>query len=297
MTKVSVNGKRPATAVSDTYGELRTSKCATIFQHHFLEKKLKRALGSESQDPQKELVITLTKGTKLTHTSLYTPFQDEGIDANLDVVASDDIASLTSSASVVVEIEFLVKNGRDIREGLAFIGCEQDDLRYPHVYTTGSPYPRATSCIFPTIDSIFERWTWEISITIPRTLGDLYRSKNRSTKSAEPGADNAEKPSDEDDIEMTAVCSGDFVAEVDVPDQPTKKTLNFRHTTHVSPQSIMFAVGPFQKISLSDYRNEEEDDKMGTNAVEVIAYCLPKREAEARNTCLFMPKVCSVLCY
>jgi transcription initiation factor TFIID subunit 2 len=60
----------------------------------------------------------------------------------------------------------------------------------------------------------------------------------------------------------------------------------------VAAQHVAFAVGPFQKMNLSDLREYEEDDlnNMRT-AVDIFGYYLPGRGSDLRNSSLFMSKV------
>ena len=75
----------------------------------------------------------------------------------------------------------------------------------------------------------------------------------------------------------------------------SKKTLVFIHDKEIAAHHVSFAVGPFEKVNLSEYRDQDEDDAMSAIAVEVMGYCLPGREHELRNTCVFMHKVNIVL--
>lgn len=65
----------------------------------------------------------------------------------------------------------------------------------------------------------------------------------------------------------------------------------FVQDKEIAAHHVSFAIGPFEKINLSEFREVEEDDAMGAIAVEVMGYCLPGRENELRNTCVFMHKV------
>jgi transcription initiation factor TFIID subunit 2 len=59
----------------------------------------------------------------------------------------------------------------------------------------------------------------------------------------------------------------------------------------VSAHQIGFAIGPFEDVDLSEFREIDDDEKLGTQAVRVHGYCLPGRAAEVRNTCMHMAKV------
>lgn len=45
-------------------------------------------------------------------------------------------------------------------------------------------------------------------------------------------------------------------------------------------------------MDLTDFREVDEDDKLGQNAIKVDGFCLPGRADELRNTCMPMAKVC-----
>src|SRR6266516_434700 len=68
------------------------------------------------------------------------------------------------------------------------------------------------------------------------------------------------------------------------------KTTYFNCTVPVSAQHIGFSAGPFDHVDLSGFREVDEDDKLGSNAIRVHGFCLPGRADEVRNTCLPMAK-------
>ena len=61
--------------------------------------------------------------------------------------------------------------------------------------------------------------------------------------------------------------------------------------TAVAPQHIGFVIGPFEYVDLTEFRESDEDDKLGQNAVPLHGYCLSGRADELRNTCLPLAKV------
>src|SRR5690606_33981577 len=121
--------------------------------------------------------------------------------------SSEEIAGI-----IVIRIEFTLKS---IRDGFAFVGCEADDLRYPHVYTTGTPYPGSSASLIPTLDTIHDRWTWDIDLTFPKTVGDALKALRRQS-SVSQSSEKSLQANEDDDLDMTAVCSGDFVTEVKI---------------------------------------------------------------------------------
>jgi len=242
--------------------------------------------------------------------------------------------SLSPFAPLTIRIEFIVEN---IRDGFNFVGCDLGDMRYPHAYTTHSPLPGAACSLFPTLDGIHERWTWELEITAPRTLGDISKGSLPETKEKKgdtnvtangtnglpngingvngnhtpPEEDGDETLDDDNDLDIVVICSANLKDEVCLQgfgllvvftnfvkvdgDKPWKKTWKFEQTMAVSPQHIAIAVGPFERVNLSEYRDMEAEEAMGIMIVDVMGYCLPSREAELRSTCMFIPRVCTLL--
>lgn len=90
-------------------------------------------------------------------------------------------------------------------------------------------------------------------------------------------------------MEMIVVCSGELMTETTDIDDSSKKIVSFFCSTIVAPQHIGFAVGPFELVDLSEYREVEDDEKLGQGqTVPVTGYCLPGRADEVRYTCAAM---------
>lgn len=73
------------------------------------------------------------------------------------------------------------------------------------------------------------------------------------------------------------------------------KTVSFNISSPLAPQQIGFAIGPFEYVNLAEFRESDEDETLGQNAIPVDGFCLPGRTEEVRNTCLPMAKVCSLM--
>lgn len=205
---------------------------------------------------------------------------------------------------LTVTIPFTIKHFRD---GLHFVGMEAGDSRYPHVYTRHSTYPGTACCIFPCIDDPAMRCTWEITIKCGRTLGDAVRKPqpvakangvNPSRKLHVHGKENGAKGlhvetglevnTEDGLLEMMVVCSGEMTDEIPDPNDISRKGVSFLCGNQVAAQHIGFAVGPFEQIDLSEFREDDEDEKLGQKAIQVHGYCLPRRADELRNTCATM---------
>ncbi|KAI1436874.1 hypothetical protein GGR50DRAFT_177796 [Xylaria sp. CBS 124048] len=201
-----------------------------------------------------------------------------------------------------ISIPFELKN---VHNGLHFVGVDEGDTRYPHVFTRHSVDPGTACSIFPCIDDPGCRNPWKISITCPRTLGDAFyqpqppvapkgrknirsRKDNRKRKlgEEEPKQRNYALTEEDKQLEMTIVCSGFLTGEVIDRRDQTKKTMTFEVDNNKAAKHIGFAVGPFEHVDLwSEFRSEEDDTKLGVSAAKVHGYCLPGRAEEVRNTC------------
>ncbi|KAI0103437.1 hypothetical protein F4814DRAFT_431454 [Daldinia grandis] len=231
------------------------------------------------------------------------PSVDEVLQKNKDSQKSDQQDILLHADGTIggyrIRIPFKLKN---VCEGLQFVGVDEADIRYPHVYTRHSIDPGTASSIFPCVDDPGSRNSWKISITCPRTLGDAFRKPltaqqpkgvaptNRSHKRKhgehEPRTVDIALTEEDKMLDMTVVCSGYLTGEVVHKDDETKKTMTFEIDRNKAAKHIGFAVGPFEHVDLwSEFRSEEDDTKLGANAVKVHGYCLPGRAEEVRNTC------------
>ncbi|KAH7239080.1 hypothetical protein BKA59DRAFT_269340 [Fusarium tricinctum] len=189
-----------------------------------------------------------------------------------------------------ITIPFTNKNPRD---GVQFVGVDPLDSRFTHMYTRSSIHPGTASCIFPCVDDHGSRCDWRISIKYPRTLGDALQQAlatqqngNNPDKMQIDGQERIHNLAEEDKLrEMSVVCSGFLMEEIVDPDDDHKKIMTFEPEKKVSVQKLGFAVGPFEHIDLSsEFRTEEDEVKLGMNALKVHAYCLPGRADWVRNT-------------
>ncbi|KAI9648839.1 Transcription initiation factor TFIID subunit 2 [Ciborinia camelliae] len=184
-----------------------------------------------------------------------------------------------------------------IRDGLHFVGVEEGDVRFPHVYTKHSMERGVACCIFPCVDDPAMRCQWDISIKCSRTLGDALKQRfNIHSHSHKSGQSNwiSEKMdidevflSDEEKLlEMAVICSGEQVDEVIDLDDSSKKIVSFQCTSDIAATHVGFSIGPFEQVDLSEYREGEDEERLGQGqSTAIYGYCLPGRTEELRNTC------------
>lgn len=196
----------------------------------------------------------------------------------------------------LVSIPFETK---DIRDGLQFVGVDPGDTRYTHAYTRHSEAAGTACSLFPCLDDHGSIGDWKISIKTPRTLGDvlhqpLVTQRQHPNGNSSPSGDAAEDNpmrhdlSEEDKLlEMTVICSGLLTDEIVDPDDDHKKIMTFESEKATSVHKIGFTVGPFEHVDLfSDFRTEEDDERLGASALKIHGYCLPRRGDVVRNTCV-----------
>ena len=81
------------------------------------------------------------------------------------------------------------------------------------------------------------------------------------------------------------------ISKIADPLDPGKKTTTFLCLTPISPWHVGFAIGPFEHVDLAEFRETDEDDRLGQNAVPLHGFGLPGRSEELRNTCFPLAKV------
>ncbi|KAI9806920.1 MAG: hypothetical protein M1833_002578 [Piccolia ochrophora] len=317
LKRLNIDGKAPTVKYQEPYARFKIHSQASVHQYHQLRQKLSPQL---KEPPEEEVILTLPKSLSIRELDPFSAEAQSALIAKVGGLSRRETSDTTITVStpfpkaadeqgakfkpITVFVEFSVGN---IRDGLQFVGCDDGDPRYTHAYTKNSMFPGSACCLFPCLDDASSRCTWEISIKCPRTLGDVARALHEvSTSSRVNGADGhhgsmveqdgingdgVSQLSQEDSaLDMSVVCSGDLTDEIVDPSEPSKKTVSFFCTTAVAPQHIGFAVGPFEHVDLSEFREGDVDEKLGQNAIRVHGFCLPGRTEDVKNTCLPMAK-------
>jgi transcription initiation factor TFIID subunit 2 len=242
LTKININRKAPGMAYANPYDQLEVTYQATVYQYHQIAAKIEP---QGRNPPDEELVLTLPRSVRIEEQDVFAQaLAVEGsnrrdstrdpfvLDSALPLKTSDP--STTKFENLDVNIEFTIDH---IRDGLQFVGLEDNDGRYPHAYTRNTGLPGGACCLFPCVDSISSRCTWDISIKCHRTLGDAMK-RTRILSESQPNQEpinGARKypPQEEDDysglspedreLEMTVVCSVDITDEVTASNPDTNQ--------------------------------------------------------------------------
>ena len=292
LTRLNINGRAPNSKHVDPYQDARLHGQATVHQHHILISKLENAT---EVPPKEDLILTLPKTFKIEEVNLTgVPTITGGVSLTAGAPSGTDLADVTQTLAdtavarftpLTITIEYVIDH---VRDGLHFVSYDPGNGKYPHAYTTNMVGPGSASCLFPCVDSINARCTWDISIRSPRTIGDALNPSGESVStkaSAEPGEKSATH-----NKEMVVLCSGEMTDEIMDKTDSRMKTVSFSCSSGLSAQQIGFAVGPFEQVKLSQLRGAQEDEELGQNAVEINGFCLPGRKAELQNTCLPVPR-------
>ena len=238
VKRITANGRAcPSVSYEDPYLRAKLPWEAGVHQHHMLRRKIE---GQLKNPPEEELVINLPKSVKIDEIDPVIAEAQSASATKLSVGSKKDSAddttvdAITSRAgveserrftSIVLVVDYSVRN---LRDGMHFVGWEEEDLRYPHAYTKNSSLPGTACCLFPCLDDLTARCTWEISITCPRTIGDALAPRNQVHLNGSNGVTNVDKVSmasvvnhnqtsfsDEDKaLDLAVICTGDMTDEV-----------------------------------------------------------------------------------
>ena len=310
ITSVVIEGKTADFLYQDPYDRLALSSSSSVQSHQRLQQKIN---GSLKVVPDQELVLKIPWGVPireldplsdiaqellLAKSSLGVKAEDEDAAANLEAPALRAVADHGPLFTPLkVAIEFV---SEEIRDGLQFIGLDGDS-RYPHVYTRNSPFPGTACCLFPCVDELYARCPWTVSIRCPRTIGDAFKNSSITSngingylaKGSSNGLTNGVHSNDLDEgftdeekaLDLVVVCNGEMTDEIVDPNDPSRKTVSFQCKSRVSARHIGFAIGPFEHVDLSEYRESDEDVNLGDQAIRLHGYCLPGRADEVKHTC------------
>ena len=241
--RLSLNGKPCTVTHRDPYKHAKLEWNAGVQQYDMLQRKLE---GQLKDPPEEELEVIVPKTVRIDEVD---PFSDESANAFLSRTSGNSqrdsgdasaIGLIQSSRTAVEQttrftqitliIDYIVEK---VRDGIHFVGWEEEDLRYPHAYTTNYPSPGAACCLFPCVDNLNSKCTWDISIKCQKTLGDTLQQPPNLNSEAQAsrvhgasnivnGANGQRKAdvlsnnfSDEDKaLDLAVVCTGDVTDEV-----------------------------------------------------------------------------------
>ena len=245
FTRLSLNGK-PCSIITNTdpYKNAKLEwNAAGVQQYDMLQKKLE---GQLKDPPEEELAVTIPKTVKIDELDPFSEEsqnvllsrtsgnskRDSGDGSAIDLVQSSRTAIEQTArfTPITLLIEYVVEK---IRDGMHFVGWEEEDFRYPHAYTTNYLSPGAACCLFPCIDNLNSKCSWEISIKCQGTVGDALQKPTSSKPELQAngvhGVSNSVNEtngrwkvdvqsnnfSDEDKaLDLAVICTGDLTDEV-----------------------------------------------------------------------------------
>lgn len=237
IKRITVNTKPcPNFVYDEPYNKATLPWKAGVHQHHMLRNKIEANFKSP---PDGELVINLPKSVKIEELDPFTiaALTPLAARSSVGLMSKDDPLGEVLSArtaveqdlhykSLVVEIEFAISH---IRDGMQFVGWEEEDLRYPHAYTKKFSASGGVCCLFPCLDDLAARCTWEISINCAKTLGDAFsHSRSNAPNGTKAGMNGVHKDiantaldpfqsnmsAEDQALEISVICTGDLTDEV-----------------------------------------------------------------------------------
>ena len=289
ISQIQLGRKTCSWKYVDAYERVKLPYLANVHHHQ----KLRERIGTQTKHPpEPELEITLPKSHKIIETSEPSSLPNGGEQIGINPSAAPRTLQFEP---FVLSVTFAASK---IRSGFQFVGWEPDDLRYPHVFTRNSARG-ALASLFPCVESVESKCTWEVSIRSPRTIADALSSSQNPVQISRPTNGEVRRPpttrlsgfSNEDRaLDLMVICSGDMTDEIADPADATRKTTSFLCSSPISVLHIGFAIGPFEEVNLAAFRDSDEDDKLGRNAIPVHGFCLPGRSSELENTCFPLAK-------
>lgn len=238
LKRLIVN-RRPASSApyQDPYKQATLPWDAGVHQHHMLRRKLEKQLKSS---PEEELIVNLPKNFKIDDIDPYSVEavntlgtkslagtkrkSSDSITADLSQGPRSGVEQTARFTPITVSIEYVIPN---VRDGIHFVGWEEGDLRYPHAFSLNSSSPGSACCLFPCVDDLTSRPTWEISIQCSKSIGDALDQYQLSKDSSKANGSNRQLHradeadyrqhgfSDEDKaLELMVICTGDMTDEV-----------------------------------------------------------------------------------
>lgn len=303
ISEARIEGKPAAINYVDPYDKLKVRGNTTVHQHQNLRNKIDPYV---KLPPEPELSLTIPSRVRIQELQGDAVLVRNALERNDSEYGQGAETPQTAHAQEVgsrfaplkVFLDFTVDNFRD---GIHFVGFESGDSRYPHLYTRNTITPGSTSSIFPCVDDLNTKCMWEISVRCPKTLGDAFRKppKQDDGDTIMVGTEHVQSAKDEYTIalseeertlDLSVIASADLTDDIIDPQDPTMRTVSFVQIVPVCARHIGFAIGPFEHVDLSEFREMDQDDKLGQNAIHVHGYCLPSRADALRNTCMPMAK-------
>lgn len=233
ITRITANSKVCSSfAYEEPYSKAALRWEAGVHQHHMLRRKLETQLKSP---PEEELVINLPKSVRIDDLDPFSVTSAALIGTRSSVGINDNLGEPSSARTAVeqerrftpvtIVIEYSIPY---IRDGMHFVGWEEDELRYPHAYTKSFAAPGGSCCLFPCVDDLAARCTWEISIKCPKTVGDAIahpsnaangtggtmNGVHKHTTNAPIDHFQSNMNAEDKALELAVICTGDMTDEV-----------------------------------------------------------------------------------
>ncbi|ANB14132.1 Taf2p [Sugiyamaella lignohabitans] len=193
IENVLINGRKASFEHVDALRNAKMPSSTSVHQHHFYAKQIDGLLRDTLPG---ELVMQLPKGLKVV------PQEDASL-------ASSSLASLSRWVSpdmmichpLTVKIDFSTYGSTS---GFRFVGGADSNLKrqFWHAYTTHDPLGQSTSSWLPCVDGLWELSTWELQVSVPRTVGTPETNKksdapeNKPTDAMDVDSTNNENPND-----------------------------------------------------------------------------------------------------
>lgn len=158
----------------DPYDAYRVREVYTVRQHEQIRNNIEQEI---KDPPEPTFIVTLPKQVRIKEFNPDTlsgvnSKVDSAIDAAMPISFEEGDLMYTPLTLVV---QYAVEKSR---EAVRWVGMQEGDSRYPHMYTCASSVPGLIPCfVFPIAGLPSSRCSWRLTINCPRTIGDFARPK------------------------------------------------------------------------------------------------------------------------
>ncbi|ODV62956.1 transcription initiation factor TFIID subunit TAF2 ASCRUDRAFT_31537 [Ascoidea rubescens DSM 1968] len=269
----------------------------SINQHHYLKANYDPYFSGQNT---KELYIQLPDNFKITlQDTNQTPIPLSMTNASINSPYSIRTPSNDSLiyTPLTIKIEYSLQNpidGVNFVGGYGFLNSKKIKKYDWHAYTTNSNLGLSTSYWLPCLDSLWEKSTWQIDITVPKTIANITApiplvasslnfddneddididiektvididddpillSNSDSENEYDNNIDENYESINEREIKVIC-CDLTSLKETPHPLNENKKIVSFQIATPISAHHLGWAIGPFKSFKMIDLKDKNQN--------------------------------------
>ncbi|KAL6942739.1 hypothetical protein ACO0RG_001700 [Hanseniaspora osmophila] len=195
----------------------------------------------------------------------------------LEIIQYQQFQPSDALSPFTVKIEYYIENPK---EGIVFNTSQFHDLRLRSCYTNNNLVNNSTSYWVPCLESLNEKYLWQLEIMTPRTIKDIfYLNQDDLTTAYKDQLANYRNIIDDEDsdndgevednqhsapskhhrsrnFDIDVICGDATTEKIQIVNKHSKKTV-FQLLNPVAPQHVGFVIGCFGKVVLPSISSSE----------------------------------------